>query len=174
MKTREQIYSDEAADLLRTITMYRTLLEEQIYRLYPGKEKVTKNLLSHLVRQGRVHHDPENKRYSVLADFETDSGMMKSLWILIDFIEKVEFHTASDFPVKISFLAGGEMYDIIHIPYEQEQLMNHALSEKNEFPPRRILLVDDPEQIPNIHVSHVAGFCAVNEDDGTIQYYKLE
>ena len=55
MKTREQIYGQEAASILRDVAMYKALTEEQLLRLYPQKESKVKNLLAYLVRQGRLH-----------------------------------------------------------------------------------------------------------------------
>ena len=173
LKTREQIYSNEAADLLRNITMYKTLTEEQIRRLYPGKEAVINNLLAHLSRQGRVYRNPEKNRVSVNADCDAkiDAGMISAVWVLIDFIDKTEYHSAGDFPVKICFFANGELYEIVYVPYEQEILMNHALGENHEATARRIVIVDVPEQIRSINIPNTTGFCSVSAD-GTVQYYK--
>ena len=60
MKTRAEIYGNEAADLLRTVTMYPGLSEQQLLCFHPGKEDTAKALLSHLERQGRL--------------FQTESG----------------------------------------------------------------------------------------------------
>ena len=60
MKTRAEIYGNEAADLLRTVTMYPGLSEQQLLCFHPGKEDTAKALLSHLERQGRI--------------FQTESG----------------------------------------------------------------------------------------------------
>ena len=54
MKTRAEIYANEAADLLRTVTMYPGLSEQQLLCFHPGKEVIAKALLSHLERQGRI------------------------------------------------------------------------------------------------------------------------
>ena len=35
MKTREQIYGQEAAGILRDVSMYRALTEMQLLKLYP-------------------------------------------------------------------------------------------------------------------------------------------
>ena len=56
MKTREQIYRQEAASILRDITMYRALTEEQLLRLYPRKRDKVRNLLSYLTKQGHLAH----------------------------------------------------------------------------------------------------------------------
>jgi hypothetical protein len=155
--------------------MYKTLTEEQIRRLYPGKEAVINNLLTHLGRQGRIYRNPENKRISANADCDAqaDAGMIAAVWVLIDFIDKTEYHSAGDFPVKIGFFANGELHEIIYVPYEQEMLMNHALSENNETTALRIILVDIPEQIGSINIPNTTGFCSVSPD-GTVQYYKLK
>ena len=175
LKTREQIYGEEAADLLRNITMYKTLTEDQVYRFYPGKEAVTKNLLTHLTRQGRIYRNSEDKRISASAECgaRIDHGLLAAVWVLIDFIDRVEYHAAGDFPVKISFFADGEIYEIIHVPYEHEALMNHALAGDNETAARRLILVDRPEQIGAIDIPNTAGFCSV-DTDGTVRYYKFE
>ena len=46
MKTRAEIYSKEAADMLRNITTYHYMRHDQFLRLYPGKEEKIDNLLS--------------------------------------------------------------------------------------------------------------------------------
>ena len=49
MKTREQLYGKEAAGLLRDISSYHCIRREQVYRLYPDKDKaVMDNLLFYL------------------------------------------------------------------------------------------------------------------------------
>lgn len=46
MKTREQIYGQEAAGILRDVSMYHALTETQLLKLYPHKESKIRNLLS--------------------------------------------------------------------------------------------------------------------------------
>jgi len=67
MKTREQIYAREAGSILRDISMYRVLTEEQILRLHPSKypreqEKV-RNLLAYLVKQQRAWLSEDEQYY---------------------------------------------------------------------------------------------------------------
>ena len=65
MKTRAEIYGNEAAALLRIVTMYPGLNMQQLLCFHPGKEEIIKTLLSHLQKQGRI--------------FQTDTGYS---WIL--------------------------------------------------------------------------------------------
>lgn len=172
MKTRENLYGKEAKELIRVITLYKTLTCRQVYRLFPGKESSIKNLLSVLIRQGRIFYNPINERLSANQECDTapDTGTIAAFWVLLDFIDRVEYHTASDFPVKISFFCDGEFYEIIYIEEGQEVLLSHALTEKE--PARRIILVESPEQIKSVHIPGAAGFCTVTES--TVRYYKLE
>lgn len=50
MKTRADIYGQEAADLLREVSMYPGLSEGQLARFHPGREEKVRNLLAHLQR----------------------------------------------------------------------------------------------------------------------------
>ena len=114
MKTRAQIYEREAAALLRDISMYQVMTEKQLLLLHPGKEDKTRNLLTYLVRQNRVWQ--VNDFYCAAQDSmeNMDRGLLAAVWVLTDFIDQVEFHSVGDYPAKIIFFAGGEVYEIIH------------------------------------------------------------
>ena len=175
MKTRDDLYGQEASDLLKIISMYRTLEYKQILQLYPDREPVIKNLLNYLEKQGRIYINRENERCcaSESCDSDADLGMIAAFWVLLDFIDKVENHLPSDFPVKISFLADGELYEIIYAGYEQENLINHAFSINDEDTTRRIAIVEKAEQIPKLQIPNTTGYCVVSKD-GKVHYYKLE
>lgn len=175
MVLRDQIYAKEAASILRIVTTYRVVLESQVYRFFPGKEPAIKKLLRHLLRQGRIVFCAETLRYAASDEClrQADPGMVRAIWVLIDFIDKVEFHTNSDFPVKIVFFADSEMYEIIHVPIDSEMLISQVLSQKGHGEATRIVLVDDVAQIGNIKIPSVAGFCTVNTD-GFVQYYTFQ
>ena len=69
MKTREQIYGQEATGILRDVSMYRALTEMQLLKLYPHKESKIRNLLSYLQKQGRIvqrgeYEDVYGSRYN--------------------------------------------------------------------------------------------------------------
>lgn len=173
MKTRENLYANEAKEIIRVITLYKTLVSEQVYRLFPGKENSIKKLLSILIRQGRIFYDTTANRLSANQECNAapDMGMIAAFWVLLDFIDRAEYHTASDFPVKISFFCEEELYEIIYIPLGQELLLTHALCGKEDA--RRIILVESPEQIETIHMPGIVGFCSVDQS-GATHYYKLE
>lgn len=122
MKTREQIYGQEAAGILRDVSMYRALTEMQLLKLYPHKESKIRNLLSYLQKQGRIVQCGEYYRIPAEVEESIDHGLSKAVWVLTDFMEQVEYHSVSDYPAKIIFFADGEVYEIIYAEPGKEQL----------------------------------------------------
>ena len=173
MKTREQIYGQEAASILRDVAMYKALTEEQLLRLYPQKESKVKNLLAYLVRQGRLHRSGGYFCVDSEQVEHIDRGMMSAVWVLLDFIEQAEFHSVGEYPAKIIFLAGGEVYEIIYVEEGKDTLVNQLLSKAAEAASKYIVLVDQPDQIPELHIPNTSGYCTVSRE-GAVQYYQIE
>ncbi len=147
MKTREQIYGQEAAGILRDVSMYHALTEMQLLKLYPHKESKIRNLLSYLQKQDRMVLCGEYYRIPSEMEDSIDLGLSKAVWVLADFMEQVEYHSVSDYPAKIIFFADDEVYEIIYVEPGKEQLINQMLSTVKEVPPKYIILVEHPEQI---------------------------
>ena len=159
--------------LLRDISMYKVLTEGQVLRLYPGKEDKVRNLLAFFVRQGRIWL--VNGCYCAAPDSmdDMDRGLFAAVWVLADFIDRVEFHSVGDYLAKIIFFADGEVYEIIHAAQGKEVLLSHVLAVPGEQPSRYLVLVDDPSQIPELNFPNVNGYCTVSRE-GEVQYFKKE
>lgn len=101
MKTRNELYNGEGAELLRFITTYHTLLYEQALRLFPKNRDSIKSLITSLVKQGRIIHDKENDLLCDTAESASnpDYGMIAAFWVLLDFKKAVVYHTSGDFPI---------------------------------------------------------------------------
>ena len=168
--TRSEIYGQEAADLLRIAAMYPGLTIHQLRGFLPGKEKVVKNLLSHLEKQGRIFQDDGGRYFPSGRSPKADKGLIQSVWVLLDFIDQVEYHAPADFPVQLVFFAHGELYEVIYVAQGQEALVCHAL-QNNKSGSRRILMVDEPSQIPQIDCLGIVGFCTA-APSGRVQYFK--
>ena len=174
MKTREQIYRREAAEILRDITTYHYILHEQLLRLYPKKKRdVIDNLLTYLVRQGRIFYDSDRDWYHDGTEANVDAEMLAAIWVLVDFIERTEYHSATDFPVKLLFFAEGETYDVVYISPDKEVLLEQALLKSGEENGKRILIVENTEQVEHLYIADVVAYCTVSEA-GEIRYYKQE
>lgn len=172
MRTRADIYGEEAAEILRIINLYPGLYEQQLCRFFPGKENKVITLLSHLKKQGRLTSNDSGSLFPYGKELAgTNSSLIRSVWVLLDFIDRTEFHSASEFPVTIIFFADGELYEIIHVAFGQEALVTHALQLGKEHIGHRIVLVDEPTQIQNLIFPGICGFCTA-DNTGRIHYYK--
>ena len=154
MKTREQIYGQEAAGILRDVSMYRALTEMQLLKLYPHKESKIRNLLSYLQKQGRIVQRGEYYRIPADAEEDIDYGLSKAVWVLTDFMEQVEYHSVSDYPAKILFFADGEVYEIIYAEPGKEQLINQMLSTVKEVPTKYIVLIEQSSRSRSPRATH--------------------
>ena len=115
MRNREQIYGQEAAELLRNITVYHCMRRDQLLRLYSGKEGVIENLLRYLVRQQRIFYNTDRDCYGDVPDCREDKELTAALWVLLGFIEKVEYHSPDNMPAKLVFFADGEVYEVAYV-----------------------------------------------------------
>ena len=95
------------------------------------------------------------------------------VWVLLDFINQVEYHTVGEFPAAILCFANGELYEIVPIPQGKEAMICHLLRQPQKDTGKRIVVVEDTAQIKVLDIPQVAGFCTVAED-GTVSYYKKE
>lgn len=173
MKTRAELYGREAASLLRDIAMYRALMREQILRLYPGKRDKIENLLTYLLKQNRIWQENGVYFASPECAAHLDRGLIAAVWVLTDFIDRVEYHSIGDYPAKLIFFADGEIYEVVHAEQGKETLLSLVLADHSEQPSNYLVLVDDPEQIEELQLPHVSGYCTVSEK-GEVAYYQRE
>ena len=172
LRTRAEIYGREAAGLLQEISLYPGIRQEQLYGFHPGREGTVKNLLAHLERQRRIAETEEGGFYPYgECPRAPDSGMVRAVWVLLDFIDRVEYYSSGEFPVKIVFFSGGEMYEVVHVAEGQEALVSHAMGRNREGVGRRIVLVDEQGQIPVLDFPGKIGFCTVDLA-GNVNYYR--
>lgn len=174
MKTREQIYGKEATDILRNITTYHYIRHDQLLRFYPGKEDKTENLLSFFVKQGRIFTDKNKALYHDGTEANADYEMLSALWVLADFIDRAQYHSSTDFPTKLIFLADGELYEVIYVAPGNEALIEHALAQQPNDAEKRIVIAENREQIAGLAIPDVTAYCTVDIDTGVVQYFKQE
>lgn len=150
--------------------MYPGITIMQLKLLYPGKEKTVSSLLQTLQNQGRI--EVRNAHlFLKSSQADTDNHLTKSIWVLLDFISNVEYHSASDFPIKIMFFSDKKEYEIIYVEHGKEVLINRIM-QQNKSPdiPHRIVVVEDADQISALSFPGISAFCTVS-DDGRTNYY---
>jgi len=161
MKTRE---TRKAGELLRMLGEYKILQLQQAQRLFPEP------VISYLRKQQRIYVSPDG-RIAASEDISPDPGAQKAVWLLLDFIDRVDYHAAGAFPVTLYFFLGEELYEVIYIPPGQETLICHALAGSVETTGKRIVILENTDQIEKIYFPGISGFCTVS-DAGEIQYYQ--
>ena len=171
MISRKDIYGGEATELLRVMAEYKALQYEQVMLLFPGREERINNLFTNLRRQGRLWQSEDGKIIKVLEEVEINKGIVKAFWVLLDFIDFTEYHCSGSFPITLCFFLHAEFYEVIYIPQEQETLMQSILREQEKEPSKRIVIVDDSEQIDRLDIPGASGYCTVS-DKGEILYYQ--
>ena len=173
MKTRNELYNGEGAELLRFVTTYHTLLYEQVLRLFPKNRDSIKSLITSLVKQGRIIHDKEKGLLCDTAESAAnpDYGMIASFWVLLDFKKAVVYHTNGDFPIKLNFFSKDEWYEILYIPLEQEYLVNHVMESQAADQVKRLVVLENEKHAGKITIGNVAAFCLVDSSSGVVSYY---
>ena len=146
MKNRTAIYQREAAEMLHNISLYPGLTEEQLCRFFPEKEATAKTLLAHMPKEGRIFCAGNDRYYT---NREVQSNAVKDLsrcvWVLLDFIDQVEYHTVGEFPTAILCFANGELYEIVPIPQGKETMICQLLRQPQKDAGKRIVVVVLPK-----------------------------
>ena len=173
MKKRN-CYKVDAGELIRVISTYQTLQVKQIYALFPNRAEIVEVLLKRFIQANRIFYDNIFDLVSYEKEIKPNIAIIKCFWVLLDFIEKIEFHTIADTPANICFFAQQELYEIVYVPKKKEIFMNHAFScmvEKIES--KRIVVIEQEEQIHKLHILNTVGYCKVL-DSGKITYYQVK
>lgn len=166
-------HEQETADILRLLSLYHSLTYEQAKRLLPiEKTDIFSGLISKLDRQGRIFYNRRSEVITMYPDTVINPDMQAGIWVLLDFLPQVSYHTAGTYPVLITFFAKDDIYEIIYVPQGKELLINHAVTtlpiSEN---PHRLVIVEAENQIKLLSFPCITAFCRVFPD-GTIQYYK--
>lgn len=146
---------------------------KQILGLYPQKDEQIRNLLSYLCKQKRLFL--VDGFYSLTPELpkDRDRGLEAAVTVLADFMEQVEYHAAGEYPVKIIFLAGGEVYEILYAEPGKEAILNLLLARPEQEPPVRLVILEDAAQVDLLAIPNVRAYCLL-DGDGNIQYLQEE
>lgn len=178
MKSRFDAIED-VLKMLHLISLYKVLRLAQLYRFFYHKEPETVDrILRILVIQKRVVFDGELitvYQPGVKTIPDPAMAMEQAIWVLLDNIEHVTYHMPQDFPVSVYFITDtGLAYEIICVPPGQESALNsffkHQLGGDSYV--KRILIIEDTEQILKLKIPQVAGCCTVAHD-GQVSYFNF-
>ena len=172
MKTRKNIYGQEATQMLNYITLYHNIRKKQLILLFPDtKPEVIEKLIYHLQNNRRIFYDNKTDIIYDNDEHKTDFETIYCLWVVCDFIDKIDFHTSSSFPVNIVFFGEGELYEITYISENKEAMFEQAFN-LQEPSGKRIIVFENTEQMSKITIPDVTAYCIVNDDTGEVKYFK--
>ena len=98
--------------------------------------------------RGRVFRDRNGRCYANQeAQSGTDKDLSRCVWVLLDFIDQVEYHTVGEFPAAILCFSNGELYEIVPIPQGKETMICQLLRQPQKDAGKRIVVVEDTSQI---------------------------
>ena len=100
-----------------------------------------------------------------------DTSLISAVWVLLDFIDQVSFHSAGDYPAKIIFYVDGEIYEILYAGFGNEALVTYLTSLQSHSDYSHIILLDSPEQIKELDIPNTCGYCTVSPT-GRVRYYQ--
>lgn len=157
----------------RCLDMYHHILPAQLYRLFPDYDDAfVKNVITRLNYKRLLRFD-QAKGYLVRASCvqPADKWLLKAIWVMLDHLDEPSSHTLGEYPVKLSFVSGGKLYDVVAAPPGDELLVSLALAKrKGEQTPCYVVL-EYPEQILQMECPEDTVYCLVSME-GEIKYYK--
>lgn len=145
-------YQNIGQQLLAEISMYPGILQQQLARLHPEDNKQVKHVLVYLEAQGRIKIGKNGKVYPI--NYQAAAGQISiapAIWVLIDFLPKVAYHSCSAFPVAVVFFMRGLEYHIVCVPVGNEAIVQTALMHQESKSARRILPFPKFRQLTVIH-----------------------
>ncbi len=114
---------------------------------------------------------PKLPFYSLTPELpkDRDRGLEATVTVLADFMEQVEYHASGEYPVKIIFLADGEVYEILYAEPGKEAILNLLLTRPEQEPPVRLVILEDATQVDLLAIPNVRAYCLL-DGDGSVQY----
>lgn len=113
MQHRNQQQESHLPEILRLLSTYHALSLLQLEALYPElPQQKLLLLLKKLEKTGRLTLVPERNLVLHTGDSVPNPSTLAAFWVLLDFREDITYHTASDFPVTLTFYTQSDAYDI--------------------------------------------------------------
>lgn len=179
MENKQRAVEREVKELIQK---YNTLYKGQLYEFFSkdGREQFVGRALKALEKGREIYICQELKLVSVneTSYGARDYGTLQCVWALLGIMDqkKVEQHflaSKEEYPVRIVFVGDGEIYDILFVSEAEVGITNNLFARKGIDSCGHIVVVENPESIPEIRIPDVVGFCTVKED-GKVGYYRRD
>lgn len=169
---REQ--ENHLSEINRMISMYKVLSMEQLHRALPELDDSKMDaVLKQLENSGRLVYDKAGGMVKNESGSSRNQAVEAAVWVLLDFISSVTYHTISEYPVTLSFFTEEDAYDVIYVPVGKEIITMHAVSGNKTGAAQRLVIVEQKEQIRTLDFPGITAYCMVTPE-GKVQYYKKQ
>lgn len=174
MKHIKKEQGSHLSKINRMISMYKVLTREQLDKAFPELDGSKMDaVLKQLENGGRLVYDRASGMVRDEAGSSQERAVVAAVWVLLDFISSVTYHTVSEYPVTLSFFTEVDAYDVIYVPVEKEIITMHALSGYKAGAAQRLVIVEQKEQIRTLDFPGITAYCMVTPE-GKVQYYKKQ
>lgn len=140
----------EEQHLLKWLSQYEILSREQAIRMLHGKTReVAEKIIRGLQKQRRIVYINRGSHIALDRMTKVDRKMAIALWILIQFIDRVDplAHYPSAYPSQIFFLKESTGYEIIVLGAGEERLTTLLQPQENM---KYIIVVPDISYISKV------------------------
>ena len=107
-----------------------------------------------------------------------EKGTLKAFWVLFLWWNRKKSNDISWQKRKStnSYYICGECGNLRYSLYigTWDQLVNQLFSRQKLDGCGHVVIVENPEEIPQIEIPNVIGFCTVQEEEGGVEYYRRE
>lgn len=167
------------AELYEDIKMMREFISEfKVCRteqfdqfLYNKDSRIKKKIRTQLVNRGFMHIIDDVCCVETEMERYYDEGVIKAIWVLLDFRDKLMFWGKSDYPAKAKFATTEGFYYVVVAEKGKENIINNFYLNNGDDETKYIVIIDSKSQIPKLTFDGVVAFCMVN-DFGNVTYYR--
>ena len=149
------------------VLMKKTKMLNKRQRYHIGKKLLLHAYARKITQNGRNYYT----RAPGLLPIGKYRAQIVCFWVLLDYIDKVDKHSATGTFSRISMEIGGRDYDIVYVEKGQERLCNANIKCGGDT--RYFVVVEDAAQIPLIKGERIHSFATVSEA-GQVEYYLSE
>ena len=170
MKGFAKKYEIDKLQMLKVISMCGAIERCQLSKLLRVDETVLDTLINGFADNRRLVRNTTYVATDIDKLNRPQNEVIAAVWVLINFIERVDYYTSGDFPAQFCFFADGVEYEIIYAALGQEAIINKAVTTTDESP-KRLVIIEDMEQINKLKLPNIAAYCMV-AGSGDVKFYK--
>lgn len=159
--------------IVELVSEYQALKIEQVEKYFGLPSEIMAKAFRKLVKKGRISLDQEAGIIRAAKDIREDMKLIRSFWLVLDFLDDCDYHGAAHFPLMLEMYRSGSVYSVFYCMEGDELVICRSIQPLQQsicFQP--IVLLEDQAQIEKMSELN-AVFCTV-EEHGEVAYFTYE